>query len=126
MYRKVRRNRKDMRGGKYKASKIETAVGKFDSKLEFKRYLYLKSLQDDGKISALKRQVPYTLIPSQKDHTGKVLFREVRYGSDFEYDLPGGEHVVEDTKGIVLPVFKIKQKLMFYFFGIEVKVIKKW
>ena len=126
MYRKARRNRKDMGVSKYRASRFETTVGKFDSKLEFKRYLYLKSLQDDGKISGLTRQVPYTLIPSQKDHTGKVLFREVRYVSDFEYDLPSGEHVVEDTKGIVLPVFKIKQKLMFYFFGIEVKVIKKW
>ena len=126
MYRKNRWNRKDMSGNKYKASKIETTVGKFDSKLEFKRYLYLKSLQDEGRISDLTRQVPYTLIPSQKDHTGKVLFREIRYVSDFEYNLPSGEHVVEDTKGIVLPVFKLKQKLMYYFFGIEVKVVRKW
>lgn len=115
-----------MGASKYHAKKIESTVGKFDSKLEFKRYLYLKALQDEGRISDLTRQVPYTLIPSQKDHTGKVLFREVRYVSDFEYNLPSGEHVVEDTKGIILPVFKIKQKLMFYFFGIEVKVIRKW
>lgn len=111
---------------KYKASKIETTVGKFDSKLEFKRYLYLKTLQEEGKISDLVRQVPYTLVPSQKDGTGKVIFREIRYVSDFEYNLPTGEHIVEDTKGIVLPVFKLKQKLMYYFYGIEVKVIKKW
>ena len=122
-----RRNRRDMnRPNKYKATRIETTVGKFDSKLEFKRYLYLKSLQDQGLISDLTRQVPYTLIPSQKDETGKVLFREIRYVADFEYNLPTGEHVVEDTKGVVLDVFKIKQKLMYYFFGIEVKVVKKW
>lgn len=122
-----RRNRKDMnRPNKYKATKIETTAGKFDSKLEFKRYLYLKDLQEKGLISDLVRQVPYTLIPSQKDHTGKVVFREIRYVSDFEYNLPSGEHVVEDTKGIVLPVFRLKQKLMYYFFGIEVKVIRKW
>lgn len=122
-----RRNRRDMnRPNKYKATKIETTAGKFDSKLEFKRYLYLKDLQEKGLISDLVRQVPYTLIPSQKDHTGKVIFREIRYVADFVYRLPTGEQIVEDTKGIVLDVFKIKQKLMYYFFGIEVKVIRKW
>ena len=122
-----RRNRRDMnRPNKYKATRIETTVGKFDSKLEFKRYLYLKDLQEKGLISDLVRQVPYTLIPSQKDHTGKVIFREIRYVADFVYRLPTGEQIVEDTKGIVLDVFKIKQKLMYYFFGIEVKVVKKW
>lgn len=123
--RTIRRNRKDMGRNKYKATKIETTVGKFDSKLEFKRYLYLKTLQQEGLISGLVRQVPYTLVPAQyKD--GNCIFREIRYISDFEYNLPSGEHIVEDTKGVVLDVFKIKQKLMFYFFGIEVKVVKKW
>ena len=58
---------------------------------------------------------------------GKVLYRECKYVSDFEYDMVStGEHVVEDVKGIVLPIFKIKQKLMYDKFGIEVKVVKKW
>ena len=37
-----------------------------------------------------------------------------------------GEHVVEDVKGIVLPIFKIKQKLMYDKFGVEVRIVKKW
>lgn len=122
----VRRNRRDMsRPNKYKARKIETDAGTFDSKLEFKRYLYLKDLQERGLISDLIRQVPYTLIPAQyKD--GKCLFRECRYVADFVYTLPTGEQVVEDVKGLVLDVFKLKAKLMYYVHGIEVKIVSKW
>ncbi len=109
---------------KYKASKIETTVGKFDSKLEFERYVYLRQLEKAGLIRDLKRQVPYTLLPAQKKD-GKVLYREVKYLSDFEYFLPTGEHIVEDVKGIILPIFKVKQKLLFYFYGIEVKVVRR-
>lgn len=111
---------------KYKAIKISNSDGKFDSGLEYKRWLYLKELERNGEIRDLRRQVPYTLIPAQKKD-GKVLFRETKYVSDFEYvDVRTGEHVVEDTKGVVLPVFKLKQKLMYWQFGIEVKVVKRW
>lgn len=110
---------------KYKSVKIDTADGRFDSGLEYKRWLYLKELERNGEISCLVRQVPYTLLPAQKKD-GKVLFREVSYVSDFEYDTPDGEHVVEDTKGLVLPVFKIKQKLMYYFYGIEIRIVRRW
>lgn len=125
MGRYIRRNRKDM-GNKYKAVKIDATDGKFDSILEYKRWLYLKALEQNGEIENLIRQVPFTLIPAQYKN-GKCLFRECRYVADFVYDISAtGEHVVEDTKGIVLDVFKLKQKLMYYFFGVEVKVVRKW
>ena len=55
------------------------------------------------------------------------MYRECKYVSDFEYDMVStGEHIVEDVKGIVLPIFKIKQKLMYDKFGVEVRVVKKW
>lgn len=115
-----------MGANKYHATKIDSADGKFDSALEYKRWVYLKCLETEGTIKNLVRQVPYTLIPSQyKD--GKCLYREMKYVSDFEYDVVAtGEHVVEDVKGMVLPVFKVKQKLMYYQFGVEVKIVKKW
>ena len=44
-----------------------------------------------------------------------------------EYDVVAtGEHVVEDVKGLILPVFKLKQKMMYEKFGVEVRVVKKW
>lgn len=120
------RRQRFMGASKYHSTKIDSADGKFDSGLEYKRWVYLKALEQSGEIKNLVRQVPYTLIPSQyKD--GKVLFREMKYVSDFEYDVvETGEHVVEDVKGMVLPVFKVKQKLMYYQFGVEVKIVKKW
>ena len=120
-----RRNRRDMiRSNKYKATRIETTVGKFDSALEYKRWVYLKALEQNGEIKNLVRQVPYTLIPSQYKN-GKVLYRECKYVSDFEYVVVAtDEHIVEDVKGIILPIFRLKQKMMFYFFGVQVKVVK--
>ena len=119
-----------MGANKYHATKINSADGKFDSALEYKRWVYLKCLETEGTIKNLVRQVPYTLIPTlYKD--GKVLYRECKYVSDFEYDMTStGEHIVEDVKGIILPIFKIKQKLMYDKFGVEVRVVKsrgeKW
>ena len=48
-----------------------------------------------------------------------------------EYDVVAtGEHIVEDVKGMILPVFRLKQKLMYHVFGVEVRVVKnrggKW
>lgn len=115
-----------MGANKFHAKKITCAEGKFDSALEYKRWVYLKALEQNGEIKNLVRQVPYTLLPAQKKD-GKVLFRELKYVSDMEYDVvKTGEHIVEDVKGMILPVFKVKQKLMFYFFGVEVKVVRKW
>lgn len=112
---------------KYRAVKVVTVDGKFDSGLEYKRWLYLKALEKEGEIKNLERQKPYILVPAQKGKDGKILFREIKYVSDFEYDVvKTGEHVVEDTKGIVLPEFKMKQKLMYWFHGIEVKIVKRW
>lgn len=119
-----------MGANKYHATKIDSADGKFDSALEYKRWVYLKCLEAEGTIKNLVRQVPYTLIPTlYKD--GKVLYRECKYVSDFEYDMVStGEHIVEDVKGIILPIFKIKQKLMYDKFGVEVRIVKsrgeKW
>ena len=113
-----------MGANKYHATKIDSADGKFDSALEYKRWVYLKCLEAEGTIKNLVRQVPYTLIPTQYKN-GKVLYRETKYVSDMEYDVvETGEHVVEDVKGIVLPIFRLKQKMMFYVFGVQVRVVK--
>ena len=93
-----------MGANKYHATKIDSADGKFDSALEYKRWVYLKCLEAEGTIKNLVRQVPYTLIPTQYKN-GKVLYRETKYVSDMEYDV-------------------VKQKMMFYVFGVQVRVVK--
>lgn len=110
---------------KYGAKKIkDPATGyEFDSKKEFYRWCELRIMERAGKISDLKRQVKYVLIPAQRDESGKLIEREVSYIADFEY-IQDGKKVVEDVKGYkrgaAYQLFSIKRKLMLLQ-GIRVK-----
>lgn len=94
----------------------------------------MRLLEDAGEIKDLKRQVRYELIPTQKEPDtigsrggtikGKVIERKVEYIADFVYvDTKTGETVVEDTKGIRTPDYKIKRKLMLWVHGIRIQEI---
>ncbi len=95
------------------------------SKAEASRYVELKLLQRAGKISNLRWQVPYELIPKQKKADGTTE-RKCEYIADFVYDTDG-RTVVEDVKGYRDPSsatyakFVLKRKMMLYIHGIEVK-----
>lgn len=104
-------------GNKYGAKKIkDPATGfTFDSKKEFIRWCELRILERAGKISDLKRQVKYELIPKQ------VGERACTYVADFVYIDSDGNTVVEDTKGVRTDAYKIKRKLMLEKFGIRIK-----
>ncbi len=103
---------------KYHNHRIETQDGKFDSEKEFRRWQELKLLERAGKISNLRRQVTYTLVPSQKTEDGTL--RAVKYIADFVYTKNGSEFV-EDAKGVKTPEYVIKKKLMKYLLNITVK-----
>ena len=111
---------------KYKNRKVETPDGTFDSVKEFSRWQELKLLQRAGEIYDLQRQVPFVLIPTQKDDRGKVIEREVKYIADFVYlanDGTGWRRVVEDVKGLKTEVYRIKKKLMLYRNGIRIQEV---
>ena len=111
------------RSTKYKNHKVEVDGIVFDSKKEAKRYEELKLLEAAKEITELKRQVPFLLIPSQRID-GKVVEREVKYIADFTYRDSEGNYIVEDVKGYrggaAYNTFKIKRKLMLYFFHIRI------
>lgn len=100
---------------KYGAKKIkDPATGYvFDSKKEFIRWCELRIMERGGKISGLKRQVKYELIPKQ---TGE---RACYYVADFVYRQDGNT-VVEDCKGYRTDAYKIKKKLMLQVHGIRI------
>ena len=50
---------------KYRNYKLENGYGSFDSKKEFKVYLLLLDKCKHGKLTNLKRQVRFELIPAQ-------------------------------------------------------------
>ena len=106
---------------KFNNQKIVTPDGKFDSKKEYKRWLELKEMEAQGKITNLMRQVPFELVPHQK-HNGKVIELAVKYYADFTYEVDG-VRIVEDTKGVKTDVYKIKRKLMLERYGIRIKEV---
>ena len=119
---------------KYRAQKVVLDGEKFDSKKEAKRYAELLLLQSAGEIKLLQRQVPFELIPTQREPDtvgkrggkikGKVLERAVSYVADFVYqDTHTGEMVVEDTKGMRTDTYIVKRKLMLWVYGIRIREV---
>ena len=100
---------------KYGARKVKAPDGQvFDSVKEYHRWGVLRLLERAGRISDLKRQVSYELIPKQQGE------RACSYVADFTY-IEDGKLVVEDCKGFKTDVYKIKKKLMLYVHGIKIK-----
>jgi hypothetical protein len=106
---------------KYHNSKVVTSYGSFDSEKEHKRFLVLLSKERSGKISDLKRQVPFTLIPPQPTET-RGTERAVKYIADFVYE-EDGKIVVEDVKGFRTTDYIIKRKLMLFVHGVEIREV---
>ena len=105
---------------KYGNVKVEWNGIKFDSIRERNRYIELSAMQKEGKISELKCQVKYQLIPEQRID-GKQVEKPVIYIADFTYRAEGKRLVVEDVKGFRKnPVWIIKRKLMLWLYGIRV------
>ena len=117
-------------GNKYHAKKVEFDGIKFDSKKEGLRYLKLKSLEEEGKISNLRRQVKYELLPAiYQEKTIKLKTKEkikrtciqraVNYMADFVYEFDG-KTIVEDCKGLKTKEYLLKKKMMLSILGIEI------
>lgn len=110
-------------------SKVTFQGETFDSKKELQRWLYLRQLEKEGKISALERQVKFELIPAKKLN-GRVVERACNYVADFVYiDWKDAMKVVEDVKGYRNPnsatyaKYVIKRKLMLHVYGIRIKEV---
>ena len=86
----------------------------FDSQKEYSRWCNLRLLERAGKITDLKRQIPYELIPKQDGE------RACTYVADFVY-YEDGKLVVEDCKGFRTEAYRIKRKLMLLVHNIKIK-----
>jgi len=111
---------------KYGAKKVIVDGIAFDSQKEARRWCELKLLERAGEIYDLQRQVPFVVIPVQKDERGKVIERECKYVADFVYKNKGSlRSVVEDVKSPATRTkeYIIKRKLMLYRNGIRIKEV---
>lgn len=102
----------------------------FDSKKEGLHYLKLKDMERSGEISDLQLQVPFELLPpiyceevvhlKTKDKVvRKLKQRQVTYVADFVYWKDGQQFVI-DVKGMRLPDYILKKKMMLALKGIDV------
>lgn len=94
----------------------------FDSIAEAERYILLKDAMRRGIISGLKMQVPFEIVPADKDADGKKL-RALKYVADFTYYDKDGELHVEDVKGVRTAVYKLKKRLMWQVHRIAIEEI---
>lgn len=112
---------------------------KFDSKKEGEYYLYLRELQKKGKISNLRMQVPFLLLPAVYEDVQAVkqlkkgpkmymkkccIQRKVEYFADFVYtdNVTGLEEVV-DVKSKATEkkeAYRLKKKMMLALLGIKI------
>lgn len=101
---------------KYHAKKATFFGETFDSRKEGERWLVLRSLQKQGKIRDLRRQVKFELTPAFP----KADLRSMFYIADFVYD-QNGKTVVEDVKGYrkgaAYELFKAKKKMLYFRYG---------
>lgn len=112
---------KETRGSKYGNRKTSVAGKVCDSKLEADRYQELLLLQKAKQISDLELHKEFRLeLPHQKTGLPHLI---CKYEADFAYKDKFGKIVVEDTKGVVSPLFKIKKELMLCIHGIDVRVL---
>lgn len=112
-------------GNKFGAKKVVFKGIEFDSTYERDRYIYLCQLQKEGKISGLRRQVRFILIPKTTKIVPKQLKTKVKYEercvelasvyhNDFLY-IEDGKYITEEFKSQMtstLPDYVLRRKLM--------------
>ena len=125
---------KRKKGSKYNNKTVVYNGIKFVSKKEGQRYLFLKKAEEDGRISELKTQVKFELIPpikeeyiehlKTKDKTRvRTLQLAINYISDFTY-IKDGLMVIEDVKAspkVIPSDFKLKEKMFFWKYGNRIR-----
>lgn len=95
---------------KYRAKKTIIDGIKFDSKREANRYCELKLLEKAKEIRDLELQPRFLLQDKFVDKQGKT-HRKIEYVADFMYVDKDNNTIVEDVKGVMTDVYKLKKKL---------------
>ena len=98
------------RYSKYNAKKTVVDGIEFDSIREAERYRELKLLERGKEIRNLVLQPRFLLQDKFVDKHGKT-HRKIEYVADFLYIDKDDKAIVEDVKGVLTDVYKIKKKL---------------
>ena len=112
-----------MRWNKFNAHKTEVDGIMFDSKKEAKRYSELKLLEKAGQIHNLELQPKFECIVKEKKIC--TYSAEFSYFDKHQKGVLGqeGTMVVEDVKGFITPVYRLKKKLVEALFTVKITEI---
>ena len=105
--------------GTSKKSKKDRTVDSivFMSKKEAQRYIELKKLEKKGLIKDLEVQPRFVLQTAFIDNENNK-HRKIEYVADFRYyDKNLKAVIVEDVKGMRTDIYKIKKKLLLYYYN---------
>lgn len=98
---------------KYHAKKTEVDGIVFDSRLEAERFQQLLLLEKAGEITALVLQPEYQILRGYINPDTGEKTRSRFYVGDFQYiDNRTNQIVIEDTKGMETPEFRLKWDLV--------------
>jgi hypothetical protein len=91
----------------------------FPSRKEGNRYTELRLLERGGRISNLEVDAEKQIIyPLEVNGVHITIYRP-----DFRYwDVEKGRAIIEDSKGFIMDIFRLKVKLMKALYGIDVLV----
>jgi hypothetical protein len=103
------------RYSKYNAKKTVVDGIEFDSIREAERYRELKLLERGKEIRNLVLQPRFLLQDKFVDKHGKT-HKKIEYVADFLYIDKYGKAIVEDVKGMLTAVYKLKKKMFLYLF----------
>lgn len=106
------------RRNKYNAKKTVVDGIEFDSIREADRYCELKLLEKAKEIRDLELQPRFLLQDKFKDKMG-TTHRKIEYVADFMYIDKDDKKIVEDVKGMMTGVYKLKKKLFLNLYDSE-------
>lgn len=103
------------RQNKYNAEPTWIEGQRFASKAEAHRYAELLVLEEQGVISQLELQPRFEILHEFRDFTGR-RHPATFYVADFQY-VEDGRPMVEDVKGMITPVYRLKRKFFLAQYG---------
>lgn len=97
----------------HKYGAIATSVNgiKFPSKAEAKRYRELMLLKRAGVVTDVQLQPTYELIPKFIHTATGEKVSATKYKADFLVTYKDGHQEIEDVKGYLTPVYKLKKRM---------------
>ena len=103
---------------KYNNKKVVIDGITFDSKAEGQFYEYLKELKEAGEVVTFELQPVFILQDGFVRYDGKKIL-PIKYKADFKVEYKDGTEDVIDIKGMLTPEFKLKRKMFWKRYEME-------